>query len=327
MRRREFIALVGASITWPFAALAQEPGRTYRLGPLAPFPRDAPFYIKGGPFFEELRANGFIEGKNLTVVYRDYGPHVDLISQCAAELVDAQVDVIVGGGGIATRAAQQATKTIPIVGTADDMVAEGLVPSMARPSGNTTGFSILATELDGKRQEILVEAVPKLRRMAALADSSTLSEMKARALQDAAQARGIDLDILRIGKSEEIAAAIDKARQSGATALNVLASPMLHANHQLILQRVATLRWPAMYQWPELAEEGGFAAYGPRLGSGEFPERLARLIVKVFRGIKPADIPVEQPTKFDLVINLKTAKSIGVTVPEGLLARADKVIE
>jgi len=327
MRRREFIALMGASATWPFAATAQEPGRTYRLGPLAPFPRDAPFYIKGGPFFEELRNNGFIEGKNLTVDYRDYGLHGDLISQYAAELLNAQVDVIVAGGGIAVRTAQQATKTIPIVGVADDMVAEGLVPSMARPSGNTTGFSILATELDGKRQEILIEAVPKLRRMAALADSSTLSEMKARALQDAAQARRIDLDILRIGKREEIAAAIDKARQSGATALNVLSSPMLHANHHLIMERVATLRWPAMYQWPEVAEEGGFAAYGPRLGSGEFPERLARMIVKVFCGVKPADIPVEQPTKFDLVINLKTARAMGVTVPEALLARADKVIE
>jgi putative ABC transport system substrate-binding protein len=327
MRRREFISVIVGATAWPFAAMAQEPGRTYRLGPLAPFPREAPFYIKGGPFFQELRNNGFIEDKNLTVEYRDYSLHGDLVSQYAAELVNAQVDVIVAGGGMAVRAAQKATKTIPIVGVADDMVGEGLVPSMARPSGNTTGFSILATELDGKRQEILIEALPTLRRMAALADSSTLSEMKARALQDAARARRIDLDILWIGKGEEIAAAIDKAQQSGAAALNVFSSPMLHSNSKLIMERAAALRMPAIYQWPEMAEEGGFAAYGPRLGSGEFPERLARMIVKVFRGVKPADIPVEQPTKFELVINLKTAKAMGVMVPEALLARADKVIE
>jgi ABC-type uncharacterized transport system substrate-binding protein len=143
----------------------------------------------------------------------------------------------------------------------------------------------------------------------------------------AARRRWIDLDILWIGIGEEIAAAIDKAQQSGAAALNVLASPMLHANNQPIMERVAALRMPAIYQWPEMAEGGGVAAYGPRLGSGEFPERLARMIVNVFRGVKSGDIPIEQPTKFDLVINLKTAKAIGVTVPEALLARADRVIE
>ena len=196
----------------------------------------------------------------------------------------------------------------------DDMLGSGLVNSLARPDGNTTGVSILATELDGKRQEILIEAVPGLRRMAALADANRTTAAKLDALQEAARAHNIELSIHRVARGEEIAAAIDRAQASGATALNVLASPLLFANRQLIMDRVAALRLPAMYQWPETAEEGGFAAYGPRL-IDIFRELLTRQLVKLFRGIKPADIPVEQPTKFELVINLKTAKALGVTVP------------
>jgi putative tryptophan/tyrosine transport system substrate-binding protein len=198
MRRREFIALMGASVAWPFAAMAQEPGRTYRLlGFLAPFTRDVPFNVA---FFDELRHLGFIEGQNATFDFRVFVPHIELISQYAAELVSARPDVIYAGGGVAIRAAQKATKTIPIVAITDDIVGEGLVESLARPNGNPTGISIFATELDGKRQDILIEAVPGLRRMAALADSSTLTETKARAMQDAARARSIDLYVHRIAK-------------------------------------------------------------------------------------------------------------------------------
>ena len=323
MKRRQFIALMaGEIITWPFAAMAQQVGRTYRLGCLLPFPRDAPVNVA---FFDELRRRGFIEGQNLTVEYRAFGLHFDLISQYAAELVKAQPDVIYAGGGVAVRAAQQATKSIPIIGISDDMIGEGLVESLARPNGNTTGISILAAELDGKRQEILVEAVPGLRRMAALADSSTLTETKAHALQEAARARNIDLSIHRIAKGEEIAAAIDMAQASGVAALNVFASPMLHRNGRLIMQQVAALRLPAIYQWPEMAEEGGFAAYGSRFS--QLSDLAARLAGNLLRGTKPADLPIEQPTKFELVINLKTAKALGVVVPPALLARADQVIE
>ena len=324
MRRREFIALTGASIAWPFASMAQEVGRTYLVGQLSPFPRHAAFNVT---FYEELRRSGFIEGKNLTIYYRDYGLHGDQISQYTAELVKAQVDVLLVGGGVAVRAAQQATRTIPILGTADDLVGEGLVDLLARPGGHTTGVSISPTELDGKRQELLIEAVPGLRRMAALADSNVSTGAKLDALREAARAHNIELSIQRVAKGEDIATAIDAANASGAEALNVLASPMLHANSLLIMDRVAALRLPAMYHWPETAEAGGFAGYGARLGSGEFPEMEARQIVKLFHGTKPADIPIEQPTKFELVINLKTAKAMGVTVPEALLARADKVIE
>jgi putative ABC transport system substrate-binding protein len=258
VKRRDFIALVtGATVTWPFAAMAQQTGRIYHLGFLAPFTDVA--------FFDELRRLRFVEGQNLTVDYRFFAPHADLISQYAAELVKAQPDVIYAGGGVAIRAAQYATKAIPILGMADDMVGEGLVDSLARPNGNTTGVSILATELDGKRQEILIEAVPGLRRMAALADANNTAGAKLEALQEAARARNIELSIYRAAKREEITAAIDAAKTSRAAALNVLASPMLDANHKLIMDRIAAVRLPAMYQWPELAEEGGFAAYGPRL--------------------------------------------------------------
>jgi putative ABC transport system substrate-binding protein len=183
MRRRECIALMGASVAWPFAAMAQQAGRAYRVGFLAPFTRDVPFNVA---FFDELRHLGFIEGQNVIFDYRVFVPHIELISQYAAELVSARPDIIYAGGGVAIRAVQQATRSIPIVGITDDMVGEGLVESFARPNSNTTGISILATELDGKRQDILIEAVPEIRRMAALADSSTLTEMKARAMQEAA---------------------------------------------------------------------------------------------------------------------------------------------
>jgi putative ABC transport system substrate-binding protein len=322
MRRRDFITLAaGAMVELPFAATAQEAGRIYRYGILEPF-ADTSVSVRR---IDELRRRGFIEGQNLTIYRRNFGPHVDLISQYAAELSKAQVDVIEAAGSVATRAAQQATKTIPIVGVADDMVGEGLVNTLSRPNGNTTGVSILATELDGKRQEILIEAVPGLRRMAALADTNATADAKFYALQEAARARNIELSIHRIARSEEIAAAIDMAQVSGATALNVLASPMLFANSQLIMDRVSMLRLPAIYQWPEMAERGGFAAYGPRIT--QIPEITIRQTAMLFRGAKVADIPVEQPTKFELVINLDTAKTLGVAVPAPLLARADKVIE
>jgi putative ABC transport system substrate-binding protein len=322
MRRREFIALMGASVAWPFAALAQQAGRTYRLGCLSPFTRDVPFNVA---FFEKLRRRGFIEGQNLTIDFRAFAPHLDLISQYATELVTAQPDVIYAGGGVATRAVQQATKSIPIAAITDDMVGEGLVESFVRPNGNATGISILATELDGKRQDILIEAVPGIRRMAALADSSTLTEVKARALQEAARAHNVELRIYRITKGEEIAAAIDSAQESGATALNVFASPMLDGNNRLIMERVAALRLPAMYQWPDIAEVGGFAGYGPPYD--QLADLVARFAASLLHGTKPADLPVEQPTKFELAINLKTANALGLTVPPALLVRADKVIE
>ena len=159
MRRREFIALMGASVAWPFAALAQEPGRTYRIGGLSGVPRNSPALVA---MFDELRRLGFIEGQNLTIDWRAYGLNIDLIPEFAAELVKSKVDVIYASGAAVIRAVQKASATIPILGMAPDMVGQGLVNSLARPGGNTTGVSVFATELDGKRQEILIEAVPGL---------------------------------------------------------------------------------------------------------------------------------------------------------------------
>jgi putative tryptophan/tyrosine transport system substrate-binding protein len=322
MRRREFIALMGASVAWSVPALAQEAGRIYRLGGVAVGPRTAPYFV---PMFDELRRLGFIEGRNITIDWLSYGPRVDLIPEFVAGLVKARVDVIYATGDLAIRAAQRATTTIPILGATEDMVGSRLVNSLPRPGGNTTGLSVLATELDGKRQEILIEAVPGIRRMAAIADTNTTAAAQFQALQYAARARGVELSIHRITRPEEIPAAIDAAKASDAAALNVLESPIFYGNRQIIMQSVAALRLPAIYSFPEEAEEGGFVAYGPRLF--RMYELMAQQLVKLLRGIKPADIPVEQPTKFELVINLKTASAMGVTVPATLVARADKVIE
>jgi putative tryptophan/tyrosine transport system substrate-binding protein len=323
LKRREFITLIGGAAAWPLTARAQEPGRTYRLGGLTPSPRDAPHYAA---LFGELRQRGFIEGENLVIDWRGYRVGPEQFPAIAVELIKAKVDVIFCAGDVAVRAAQQATATIPILAVTDDMVGSGLVRSLAQPGGNTTGVSIFATELDGKRQDILIEAVPGLRRLAALADVNASPPQHLQVLEDAARARGAELSIQRIATSEEIVPAIDAAKTSDAAALNVLASPLPFANRQIIIERTAALHLPAIYQWAEMANEGGLIAYGPRL-IHMFRELGRRQLIKVFRGAKPADLPVEQPTQFDLVINLQTAKAIGHEVPAGLVLRADEVIE
>ena len=290
---------------------------------MTPSPRDAPHYAA---LFGELRRLGFIEGQNLTLDWRGYELRTEQFQDTAVELVKAKVDVIFCAGDVAVRAAQQATATIPILAVTDDMVGSGLVRSLAQPGGNTTGVSILATELDGKRQEILIEAVPGLRRMAALVDANTTAPRHLQALQEAARARGVELSIHWVAKSEEVVPAIDAAKTSEAAALNVLSSPLLVANRRVIIEHAAALRLPAVYQWAEMAEEGGLIAYGPRL-TQMFRELGSRQLIKLFGGAKPADLPVEQPTHFELVINLKTAKSLGLEIPTTLLARADEVIE
>jgi len=273
-----------------------------------------------------LRRQGFVEGQNLTVDPRGYGLRTNQFPEVAGELVDARVDVILAGGNPAIRAAQQATATIPILGVTDDMVGSRLVDSMAHPGGNTTGISILATELDGKRQELLIELIHGARHIAALADSNTTASWQLQALEDTARAHGVELSIHQIANREEISGAIDAAKAAGASGLNVLASPLLFAQRQLIMERTAALRLPAMYQWPETAEEGGLVGYGPRIVQ-LFRDVLSRQLIKLLQGAKPADIPVEQPTKFELVINLNTAKALGLTIPEAMLDRADKAVE
>jgi putative ABC transport system substrate-binding protein len=273
-----------------------------------------------------LRPYGFIDGQNLAVDYRSWAQHVDEIWDYAADLVKERVDAISAGGDLAIRAAQKATQSIPIVGVTDDMLRSGFVTSLARPNGNTTGVSILAPELDGKRQEILMEALPGLHHLAILADSNTTKQAQLEGLQQAARTRNIEFSAYWVAKTDEIAPAIDAAKAVGAAALNVLASPMLNSNRRIIIDRVAALSLPAIFQFPETAEEGGFAAYGPRFDQ-VIGELHARQIVHILRGAKVADIPVEQPTKFELVINLQTAGALDIALPSTLVARADRVIE
>jgi putative ABC transport system substrate-binding protein len=327
MRRRQFITLLSGAAFSIAASLplgAQQPGRTYRLGVLIPSARQTPPLVA---FFDELRLNGFIEGQNLEVIPGGLDIRYEQAAEQAAAIVKAAPHVIVSGGVFANRAIQAATRTLPHVALSEDMVGDGFVASLARPGGNTTGVSILSPELDGKRQELLIEATPGVRTMAMLADSSTASPQHLKELQDAARARGIELSVFAVAKPEEIGPAMDKAKFSGAQALNVLASPLFgnYSNSRIVIERAAALRLPAIHQWPEMAEDGGLAAYGPRMT--EIFRQEARMVVKMLRGIKPADIPVEQPTRFELVINLKTAKAISLEIPAGLVLRADKLIE
>ncbi|HEX4407650.1 MAG TPA: ABC transporter substrate-binding protein [Xanthobacteraceae bacterium] len=321
MRRRDFIAMAGAALASPLAASAQEAGRTYRIGGLSVSPRNTSFLI---PMTQYLREQGFVENQNLAVDWRQYGTQIELLPKLAQDLVDGRADVIYATGAVGIRAVQKVTATIPIVGITDDMVESGFVQSLAHPGGNVTGISILAPELNGKRQEILIEAVPGLRRLAALADANAAPGLAQ--LRDAARDRNVALSIHSITTAAEIPTAIDAAKAAGAEALVVLSSPILNGSRQVIMERVAVARLPAIYQFPEVAEEGGFLAYGPRL-SQIYRDLLAPQIVKLLRGAKPAEVPVEQPTKFELVINLKTAKALGLTVSPSLLARADAVIE
>jgi putative ABC transport system substrate-binding protein len=322
MKRRTFITLLGGAAAWPFAAHPQEAGRTYRLGFMVPLSPDAPGVVA---FFDELRFAGFIEGQNLIVVPGGFDVRDERFAERAAALVKAAPDAIVSGPDLTTRALQQATRTIPLIAMTEDMVGAGLVKSLARPGGNTTGISLLSPELDGKRQEILMDAVPGARRMAALADSRVTPAHHLQTLQEGARARGVELSVFGVTKLEEIAPAIESAKTWGAQALNVLATPLFFNNSGLIIERVTALRLPTIYQWPDMAERGGFAGYGPRFT--EIYRQRARIVVKVLRGAKPADLPVEQPATFELVINLKAANTIGHEVPAGLVLRADKVIE
>jgi putative ABC transport system substrate-binding protein len=306
-------------------ARAQQSGRTYRLGFFTPYwGRDQP---GNTDFFAELRANGFVEGQNLTVVAGGFDVYSDQLAANAAAIVKAAPDAIFTGPDPYTRAVQQATRTIPIVAISGNLVAAGLVGSLAHPGGNTTGVSMFAPELDGKRQDILVEAVPGVRRIGALADI-TMSQNVPRYLEefrDEARQRGIELLIFSIAKPEEIVPAINDAKASGVKALNFLATPLFFVHRRTIIAQVAAVRLPAIYQWPEMAEEGGLAAYGASLS--QIYRQAARLVIKVFRGANTSDVPAEQPTNFELVINLKAAQALGHNVPQGLLLRADKVIE
>ena len=323
MRRREFISLLSsAALAWPLSARAQEPGRVYRLAVVVTYGRDEPAALA---FLDELRIQDFVEGKNLEIIPDGFRIRNDQAATVVPAIVKAAPDAIVSAGDFITQKFQETTKSVPLVVMTEDMVAAGFAASLARPGGNITGISLMSPDLDGKRQDILIEAVPNARRIAILADSNVRSE-HLRALETSARSsHGKELLVVRAANATEVVPAINDASTQGAAALNVLSSPMLHLNRRVIIERAAELRLPAIYQWPETADEGGLLGYGPSFI--EVNRQRARMVARVLRGAKPADLPIQQPSTFNLTINLKTAKAMSHTVPAALVLRADKLIE
>ena len=316
-RRR--LLLLGAASVWTTALCAAETGRVPVVGVIRTFSRnDDPFER---PFVEQMRVHGWEAGRNVELVFLWLERRNDRVSGFVAELVARRVDVIVVFGDPPIRTAQQATSVIPIVGMADDLLGSRLVASMARPGGNTTGVSILASELDVKRLELLRELVPRARRIGVLADPNTVSTRTQ--LETAARALGVELVVASVKDRDAIVPAIDSLAAQRVEAVNVLASPVL--NNDSIIDVMRRVSLPAVYQWPETARQGGLLAYGPSL-IGTY-RQVAGLVDRILKGAKPADLPVEQPTKLELVINLKTARALRLTIPQSLLLRADAVIQ
>jgi putative tryptophan/tyrosine transport system substrate-binding protein len=317
MRRREFITLLGgAAATWPQVASAQGGGRRYRIAIVA-----APGWEV---FFDELGQAGFVEGRNLEIDIRGLGVSSASYENVAVELTKARPDVLMVAGPDAARAAQKATQRIPIVALADDLLGSKLVSSMPHPDGNTTGVAIFAFQLDVKRLELLHEVLPGARRIAIFADHEPIRNIDAIGI--AARAFGIEVVPFAARSESEIIRTIDAMKATQVEAVNILASPILGGEFRLLVRdRLDLRRLPAIWQWPEGAEAGGLIAYGPRL-SVVF-RQCARQVAKLLRGAKVIDVPVEQPTEFELIINLKTARTLGLEIPPTLLSRANDTIE
>ena len=326
MKRREFITLLGsAAATWPLAARAQQPRKLPTIG-----------YLSGGgpvqnvqwvaAFTQRLHQLGWIEGRTVEVEYRWGEARMERVSAFAAEFVRLKVDVIVTQATQPVILAKQATATIPIVFVATgDPVGSGLVTSLARPGGNVTGLSLQNSEITGKRLEILREAAPRLSRVAVLFDVGNPSNIPVISeFQAAARMLGLEVIVLEYRRADEIAPAFESLK-GRAEAICVLGGPLAVANRSQIHTLAMGTRLPAIYNTREYVDAGGLMSYGPNLP--DLYRRAGDYVDKILRGTKPADIPVEQPTKFDLVINLTTAKALGLNLPPALLARADEVIE
>jgi putative tryptophan/tyrosine transport system substrate-binding protein len=305
----------------PFAAEAQPAKKLPHIGYLAlrsePADQDAAFQ-------QGLRELGWVEGQNMAIEYRWAADRVDRLPALAEELVRLEVDVIVASATPVVKAAKHATSTIPIVMPAvADAVDAGLVQNLARPGENVTGLSFLDTELSAKRLELLKEALPTISRVVILRRvTSTTAAL--RAVESAGRSLGLQLQLHEVRGPEDFDQAFHAMRQERADALNVLASPILNAHRKTLIELAARYQLPAVYQWKEFAEEGGLMAYGASLP--DMYRRAATYVDKILKGTKPADLPVEQPIKFELVINLKTAQALGLTIPPMLVFQADEVI-
>jgi putative ABC transport system substrate-binding protein len=309
-------------LTAPFAQ-AQQPARIPRIGILNP--TSSSFFLpRVEAFRQRLRELGYVEGKNILIEYRYAEGKFERLTDLAAELVQLKVDVIVTAGP-GVLAAKKASTTIPIVfGAASDPVGAGIVSSLARPGGNITGLSNIAQDLAGKRLELLKEAFPKVARVASLRQSVRGGNPYLTEMEAAAKALGVKLLPLPVRSLDDFEGAFARAKKEGAQALITNSGPLINTQQRQVLDFAAKNRLPAMYHSPEFVEAGGLMSYAPNYA--DLFRRAADFVDKILKGAKPADLPVEQPTKFEFLVNLKTAKQIGLTIPQKVLERADKVI-
>ena len=326
MRRRNLIALLGiAAVAWPLAARAQQRDQQARVGILTQGGALAnPLFAA---FRQEMRRLGYVEDRNLVLEFRSAADDPKRLPELAAELVRLPVDVILVEGTGAARAAKEATSSIPIVmGVAAAPMEVGLVSSLARPGGNITGFTSLSSELATKRLGLLKEAFPDITRVGVLRNPLNPGNAQQLAsIKEAAARIGVDVETAEAERREAIGAALDQLRERGASALIVLADSVYFNEHKLLVLLVTAKRLPAIYPDRVFAEAGGMLIYGPDVADNF--RRAADYVNRILKGTKPGDLPVQQPTKFELIINVTIAKAIGVTLPTALLLRADEVIE
>jgi putative ABC transport system substrate-binding protein len=324
IRRRECIGLLGGAAAWPFAALAQRGEKVARIGylRLGRTARDPRF----AAFRAALSDLGYIEDRNIIIEVRRAEDRSDL-PELAMSLIRLPVDVIVASDSQATRAASTATQTIPIVmRISGDPVATGFVPSLARPGGNVTGVTSESTDISGKRVEILKELVPRLRNLAMLWDPVNPGASDAvRETEAAARTLGLTLKAIAVHRADDLEKAFAEIARERIDALVALPVATITVNRERIVELAARARLPTMFQERTFAQAGGLSAYGPDFE--QLFRRMAVYVDRILKGARPADLPVEQPTKFELVVNLKTARALGLDVPPTLLARADEVIE
>jgi putative ABC transport system substrate-binding protein len=325
MRRRDFLTLLCGVLAWARVADAQQAGRTYRIGYLflGAQPPD-PQKMTPWPTLREL---GYIEGTNLTVERRFAAGRREKLSAFASELIALKPDLILTQGGQSAEAVSRATHDIPVVIIgAGDPVGAGIVEGLGRPGGNVTGVTEVSTELSAKRLQLLKEAVPAIARVAVLWNAADRAmNLRYREIEAAAKAMQIAIRSIEVRDPEDFEAAFEVMRGEHPDAMFMVSDALTSLNRKRIIEFAAQTRLPAVYEYRELVDDGGLMAYGPNLR--DLFARAAYYIDKILKGARPSDLPVEQPTKFELVINLKTAKALGVTVSPALLARADDVIE
>jgi putative tryptophan/tyrosine transport system substrate-binding protein len=326
MKRRDFLGVLGGAAAWPLAARAQQPTTVQRVGYLSDESRSfglASFEL----VIKTLRELGYVEGRNIVFESRYADGKHDLLLGFAAELVHQRVDVIVAVGTPAAQAAKNATEAIPIVfSRVADPIALGLVTSLARPTGNLTGVSVVTTDLDAKRLQILTEVIPGIERVGVLWEPTFPSApLELTKIEHAARLLNIELESIGVRRAEELEAAMYAVVGRRGQALIVVPGLLFTEQRQRIAEIAIKNRLPTMLSRREHVEAGGLMSYGTNYS--DMYRRAANYVYKLLKGTKPSDLPVEQPTKFELVINLKTAKLLGITVPPTLLTRADEVIE